>query len=91
MQAIRLLTCRGLALREGAPSLRTLAAGGSVQPVEQARERAALAFETSRRLEVLSRAEAFVAELQTHLAEAARCHAIAAGIIVELAANSGIR
>ena len=53
---------------------------------KQARERAALAFETNRRRLVLSRAEAFVADLQTELAEAARCQAIAAGIIGELAA-----
>jgi hypothetical protein len=32
------------------------------------------------------RAEAFVAELQVDLAEAARCHAIAVAIIGELAA-----
>jgi hypothetical protein len=33
-----------------------------------------------------ARAEAFVAELQADLAAAARCHAIAAAIIGELAA-----
>jgi len=56
-------------------------------PAAQARERAALAFESSRRHEALSRAEAFVAALQADLAKAARCHAIAAGIIGELAAE----
>jgi hypothetical protein len=50
---------------------------------KQARERAALAIETNRRRLVLSRAEAFVTRLQAELAEAARCHAIMAGIIAE--------
>jgi hypothetical protein len=50
----------------------------------KARQEAALAFETSRRREVLSRAEAFTRQLQAELAEAARCHAIAAGIIGEM-------
>ena len=34
-----------------------------------------------------TRAEAFVADLQRELAEAARCHAIAAGIIGEMTAS----
>jgi len=50
-------------------------------PAAQARERAALAFESSRRHEAHSCAEAIVAALQADLAKAARCHAIAAGII----------
>ena len=45
----------------------------------KAREQAALAAETSRRREVLARAEFFVARLQAELAEAARCHQITAG------------
>jgi hypothetical protein len=45
------------------------------------RQEAALAFETSRRQELLSSAERFVAELQADLAEAARYQAIAAAII----------
>jgi len=44
-----------------------------------ARERAAQAA-------IFERAERFVAALQADLAEAARCHAVAAGIIAELAA-----
>jgi hypothetical protein len=52
---------------------------------KQAREQAALAFETSRRREVLSRAERFLADLQRELAEAARLHMVAAGIIAEMA------
>ena len=39
------------------------------------RERAAQGFETSRRREVLSRAEAFTRQLQAELAEVARCQA----------------
>jgi hypothetical protein len=48
---------------------------------KQARELAALAFEPSRRLEVLSRAESFTRQLQAELAEAARCQAVIAAII----------
>ena len=51
----------------------------------KARQEAALAFETVRRRTVLSRAEAFTRQLQAELAEAGRCHAIAAGIIGEIA------
>jgi len=68
-------------------------AGGRDQPVNswyrrkaKARQEAALAFESVRRRTVLARAEAFVADLQRELAEAARCHAIMAGIIGEMAA-----
>ena len=43
----------------------------------KARREAALAFETSRRQELLSRAESFTRQLQAELAEAARCQAIA--------------
>jgi hypothetical protein len=53
----------------------------------KARQEAALAAETRRRLRLLSRAEAFVYRLQHDLAEAARCHAIAAGIMGEMAAG----
>jgi hypothetical protein len=35
----------------------------------------------------LSRAESFIAQLQAELAEAARCHAIAAAVIAEMAAG----
>ncbi len=52
----------------------------------KARQEAALAIETNRRRLLFERAEAFVAELQRDLAEAARCHAIAVGIIGEMAA-----
>ena len=45
------------------------------------------AAETTRRREVLTRAEAFTRQLQAELAEAARCHAVAAGIIGELTAG----
>ena len=48
------------------------------------RQEAALAAETFRRLNLLSRAEAFVADLQDDLAEAARCQAIAAAVIAEM-------
>jgi hypothetical protein len=51
----------------------------------KARSQATLAFETSRRRELLSCAEAFTGQLQVELAEAARRHAIAAEIIGELA------
>jgi len=51
---------------------------------KQARERAALAFETSCRREVLSRAEAFTRQLLLELAEAGRLHKIVQGIIGEL-------
>jgi hypothetical protein len=47
----------------------------------KARQEAALAVE----LNILSRAEAFTRQLQAKLAEAARCQAIAAGIIGEMA------
>jgi hypothetical protein len=50
----------------------------------KARQETALAFETSRQREVLSRAEAFVVTLQCELTEAQRCQAIAAGIIGEM-------
>jgi hypothetical protein len=46
---------------------------------KQARELAAQAFEPSRRLEGLSRAEAFTRQLQAELAEAGRCQAINGG------------
>ncbi len=42
-----------------------------------------MAFESSRRHDVLSRAEAFTSQLQAELAEARRLHKIAAGIIRE--------
>jgi hypothetical protein len=51
---------------------------------KQARERTVLAFESSRRLEVLSRAEDFTRQLQLELAEAGRLHKIVQGIIGEL-------
>jgi hypothetical protein len=54
---------------------------------KQARELAALAFEPSRRLEVLSRAKDFTRQLQAELAEVTRCHAVAAGIIAEMSAS----
>ena len=50
----------------------------------KARRDAALAFETSCRREVLSRAEAFTRQLQRELAEARRLHKIVQGIIGEL-------
>jgi hypothetical protein len=37
----------------------------------------------------LTRVEAFTRQLQAELAEAARCHAIAEGIIADLAAEAG--
>jgi hypothetical protein len=51
---------------------------------KQAREPAALAIETSRRREVLSRAEAFTRQSQAALAEVAQCQAAAAAVIGEL-------
>jgi hypothetical protein len=51
----------------------------------KARQDAALAFETSHRREVLSRAEASTRQLQAELALAAWRHAEMAGIIAELA------
>ena len=51
----------------------------------KARQDAALAIETSRRRDILDRAERFVAQLQAELADAARCHAMTAVIIGELA------
>jgi hypothetical protein len=56
----------------------------------KARQQAALAFETCRRYGVLSRAERFIAELQSELAQAARCHAIAGVIIGELESERAI-
>jgi hypothetical protein len=51
---------------------------------KQTRERAALAFKANQCHEVISRAKAFTRQLQAELAEAARCHAIAAAMIGEL-------
>jgi hypothetical protein len=51
---------------------------------KQSRERAALAARAAR----FVRAEAFAAQLQAELAEVARCHAVMAGIIGELAAKA---
>jgi hypothetical protein len=48
---------------------------------KQARERAALAAQTRQFLAGFARAESFVADLQRELTEAARCQAIAAGIM----------
>jgi transposase-like protein len=55
---------------------------------KQARERAALAAQTRQFLAGFARAEAFTRQLQSELAEASRCHAIAAGIIGELRLTS---
>lgn len=54
----------------------------------KARQEAALAIEAAQRREVLDRAERFVAQLQAELAESARCHAMTAAIIGELAAKA---
>jgi hypothetical protein len=54
----------------------------------KAREQAALTFETSRRREILSRAEAFTRQLQRELAEAARGKSIAAACTRPGAASS---
>ena len=57
--------------------------GGRPRPVRKLLWR----LKPVRRLRLLSRAEAFVYRLQHDLAEAARCHAIAAGIMGEMAAG----
>ncbi|MGB8901315.1 MAG: hypothetical protein WCC90_19690 [Methylocella sp.] len=57
----------------------------------KARQEAALAIDATQRREVLDRAERFVAELQAELAEAARCHAMTAAIVGELAAKAAER
>jgi hypothetical protein len=49
---------------------------------KQARERAAVALNST-----IARAEAFTRQLQTELAEVARCQAVTAGIIAEMAAH----
>jgi hypothetical protein len=54
----------------------------------KALQEAARSAESVRRLTLLSRAEAFTRQLQLDLAEAARCQAIAAAVIGELAVLS---
>ena len=50
----------------------------------KSRQDTALALETCRRRQLLSRAEAFTGQLQAELAEAGRCQAIMVAVIGEL-------
>jgi hypothetical protein len=73
--------------RHRAATARAKAVAGLGRFAPKARQEAALAIETSRRREVLARAERFVAELQVELATAARCQVITAAIIGELSVD----
>lgn len=63
-------------------------ASGRDKPVTWYRRRAK-ARQVAALAATLTRVEAFTRQLQAELAEAARCHAIAEGIIADLAAEAG--